>query len=94
MCHIRTLAFLCLLTAICAGQAIFRSDVRLVNVSFSVRDAGGKLIENLTQDDFEVFEDGAPQKVSFFAKSTDVPLRLALVVDLRRLTDVFPVPVI
>jgi Ca-activated chloride channel family protein len=71
-----------LLPIVCAGQATFRSDVRLVNVSFSVRDAGGRLIEDLKQDNFEVMEDGAPQKIAFFARSTDVPLSLGLVVDL------------
>jgi Ca-activated chloride channel homolog len=82
MCQLRLWVFLCLLSLISAAQTTFRSDVRLVNVSFSVRDAGGKLIENLTQNDFEVFEDGAPQKIAFFAKSQDVPLSLALVVDI------------
>ena len=77
----RSLLFL-LLPVVCAAQTTFRSDVQLVNVGFSVRDAGGRLIENLTKDDFEVFEDGAPQKISFFARSLDVPLRLGLVVDL------------
>ena len=71
-----------LLPAVSFAQTTFRSDVQLVNVGFSVRDHNGKLMENLTKDDFEVFEDGAPQRVSFFARSVDVPLSLGLVVDL------------
>jgi Ca-activated chloride channel family protein len=67
---------------VCAAQATFRTDVRLVNVSFSVRDEGGRLIEHLKQDDFEVLEDSAPQKIAFFARSSDVPLSLGLVMDL------------
>jgi VWFA-related protein len=66
----------------CFGQATFRSDVRLVNVAVAVRDSGGKLIEDLTQDDFELVEDGVPQKIAFFARSSDVPLHLGLVVDI------------
>jgi Ca-activated chloride channel homolog len=58
-----------------------RVDVNLVNVAFSVRDAGGSLVDNLTADDFEVVEDAAPQKIAFFAKSIDVPLTLGLIVD-------------
>jgi Ca-activated chloride channel homolog len=58
-----------------------RVNVNLVNVAFSVRDAGGSLIDNLTSDDFEVVEDAAPQKIAFFAKSIDVPLTLGLIVD-------------
>ncbi len=56
--------------------------VKLINVGFAVRDSAGKLVMNLNQSDFEVFEDGAPQKISFFAKSTDVPLNLGLLVDM------------
>src|SRR5262245_6843922 len=76
---------LLLATFVCAAQTpltTFRSDVQLINVGFTVRDSGGKLIENLTRDDFEIFEDGAPQKIAFFARSQDVPLNLGLVVDL------------
>src|SRR5213594_1774412 len=70
------------LPLLCTAQASFRVDVRLVNVSFSVRDGDGRLIEHLPQDDFEVLEDGAPQRIAFFARSVDVPLSLGLVVDL------------
>ena len=58
-----------------------RVDVNLVNVAFSVRDASGSLVDNLTADDFEVIEDAAPQRIAFFAKSADVPLTLGLIVD-------------
>jgi len=55
--------------------------VNLVTVSFVARDARGALVDNLTQDDVDVFEDAAPQKISYFAKSADVPLTLGIVVD-------------
>jgi Ca-activated chloride channel homolog len=64
-----------------AGQESIRVDVNLVTVAFSVRDASGALVDNLTKDDFDVFEDNAPQKIAFFAKSVDVPLTLGLIVD-------------
>jgi Ca-activated chloride channel homolog len=63
------------------AQEPIRVAVNLVNVAFSVRDARGALVDNLTKDDVEVFEDAVPQKISFFAKSTDVPLTLGLIVD-------------
>ena len=72
----------CLVPSLCLGQPAFRADVHLVNIGFSVRDTGGKLVTGLTQDDFEVLEDGVPQKIAFFARSEDVPLTLGLVVDL------------
>jgi len=56
-------------------------DVNLVNVSFTVRDAQGKIVPNLRADDFEVFEDGDPQKIQFFERSANLPLRVGLVVD-------------
>ena len=58
-----------------------RVDVSLVNVSFTVRDAAGTLVPNLAKDDVEVFDDGVPQTISFFARSADLPLSLGLVVD-------------
>ncbi len=63
--------------------------VNLVNVAFSVRDARGGLVENLAKEDVEVFEDAVPQKTSFFAKSTDVPLTLGLIVDVSGSQDHF-----
>ena len=63
------------------AQQSIKVDVNLVTVTFSVRDAGGALVDGLTQDDFEIAEDSAPQKIAYFAKSTDVPLTLGLIVD-------------
>ncbi len=64
-----------------AAQESIRVDVNLVNVAFSVRDANGALVDNLTKDDFEVIEDAVPQKIAYFARSVDVPLTLGLIVD-------------
>ena len=68
-------------SAASAGQESIRVDVNLVNVAFSVRDANGAPIDNLTKDDFEVVEDTVPQKIAYFARSVDVPLTLGLIVD-------------
>jgi Ca-activated chloride channel family protein len=70
--------------AVCVPQAPapIRVQVSLVNVAFAVRDERGNLVTNLTQDDFEIAEDGVPQKISFFARSTDVPLTLGLIMDM------------
>ena len=71
------------------AQEPIRVAVNLVNVAFSVRDARGALVDNLTKEDVEVYEDAVPQKVSFFAKSTDVPLTLGLIVDVSGSQDHF-----
>ncbi|HEY1342574.1 MAG TPA: VWA domain-containing protein [Bryobacteraceae bacterium] len=76
------LLFVCLAGALCCpAQTPFRVDVNLVNVGFSVRDDAGRLVGDLTQDEIEVFEDGVPQKISYFARSADVDLNLGLIVD-------------
>lgn len=59
----------------------FRAEVNLVNVSAVVRSSQGTLLGNLSKDDFEVIEDGVPQKIQFFARETELPLRLGLIVD-------------
>jgi len=71
------------LPLVCPAQAPapIRVEVSLVNVGFSVRDQKGNLVTNLAQDDFEITEDGVPQKISFFARSIDVPLTLGLIMD-------------
>ena len=56
-------------------------DVNLVSVSFTARDARGALVDNLTKEDLEVWEDAVPQKIAYFARSTDLPLTLGLIVD-------------
>jgi Ca-activated chloride channel family protein len=71
------------------AQEPIRVAVNLVNVAFSVRDARGALVDNLTKEDIEVYEDAVPQKISFFAKSTDVPLTLGLTVDVSGSQDHF-----
>jgi Ca-activated chloride channel family protein len=63
------------------AQRPIRVNVSLVNVTFMARDANGAPIENLTKDDVDLYEDAVPQKIEFFAKSTDLPLTLALIMD-------------
>src|SRR5215471_4865535 len=75
-------AVCCLFGATLSAQAPIRVDVNLVNVGFSVRDAQGNLVTTLTQDDVEITEDGVPQRISFFARSTDIPLNLGLIMDI------------
>ena len=75
-------AVVCLLSCAAAQEAPpIRVNVGLVDVGFSVRDTAGKLVTDLARDEVEVAEDGVPQRISFFARSTDVPLNLGLVMD-------------
>ncbi len=71
---------------------VIRMDVELVNITCSVRDRNGRLIPNLTKDDFTVKEDGKSQAVKVFSRDTDLPLTLGLLVDVspsqKRLIDI------
>jgi VWFA-related protein len=56
-------------------------DVKVVNVLATVRDKKGAIVTNLGKDDFKLEEDGRPQTISYFARETDLPLTLGLLVD-------------
>ena len=75
------LGLLTLGVAFSRSQEPIRVKVNLVSVAFVARDGRGALVDNLTQDDVDVFEDAMPQKVAFFSRSADVPLTLGVVVD-------------
>lgn len=64
-------------------EALIRVDVELVNLFFSARE-GRNYVKGLTETDFQVFEDGKPQQIKFFARETDLPLTLGLLVDVSR----------
>jgi VWFA-related protein len=54
---------------------------RVVDVYATVKDAQGRLVTSLGRDQFELREDGVPQRVDYFANETDAPLSLGLVID-------------
>jgi Ca-activated chloride channel family protein len=64
-----------------AVQAPIKVSVNLVNVAFTAQDSHGSLVGTLTRDDIQLYEDAVPQKIEFFARSTDLPLTLGLIVD-------------
>ncbi len=54
--------------------------VNFVSVPVTVKDHEGHLVAGLLQKDFSIYEDGIPQKISFFT-SDPFPLSTALVID-------------
>lgn len=62
-------------------EATFSADVRVVNVLASVRDKKGAFVRDLSKDDFTLLENGRPQEIRYFARETDLPLTLGLMVD-------------
>jgi len=59
----------------------FSSEVTRVNMLFSVTDKHGRFVTDLTQNDFEVTENKKPQKILEFTSESDLPLRLAILID-------------
>lgn len=55
--------------------------VDLVNVVFSVLNRRQKFVTDLSQEDFQVSEDNAAQKITNFSRETDLPLRIGLLLD-------------
>ncbi len=88
-------ALLCVfcLCAVLGAQQVptFSSNVKVVNVPATVRTKKGEMVRDLTKDDFMLAEDGRPQTIKYFAKESDVPLTIGLLVDTslsqRRLID-------
>jgi len=60
--------------------AQFRSDTRLVVLHASVADKHGKLLTDLPQNAFKVFENGQLQTVKIFRRE-DVPVSLGIIID-------------
>lgn len=59
-----------------------RVNVELVNLFFTVKTKKGQLIPNLDKTNFRVFEDGKEQTIQRFARETDLPLTLGLLIDI------------
>ncbi len=64
-----------------AQDTTFSTDVNVVTVLASVRNKQGEIVKDLTKDDFELEEDGRPQKIQYFTRETNLPLTLGLLID-------------
>jgi VWFA-related protein len=56
-------------------------DVSRVNMLFTVSDKKGRFVTDLKKDDFEVIETKKQQNILEFTSETDLPLRLAILID-------------
>ena len=63
-----------------SGQT-FRREVNLVDVLFTVLNRRNKLVPDLEQGDFKVFDEGKAQEIRYFSKQTDLPLRIGMLLD-------------
>jgi Ca-activated chloride channel family protein len=56
-------------------------EVTRVQLLFTVSDKKGRFVNNLTKQDFEIFEYKKPQSIVEFTAESDLPLRLAILID-------------
>jgi len=70
----------------------FRSGVDVTGITVAVRDAEGHLVQDLTRDDFDIYEDGEKQPLTQFTHER-VPVSLGVLLDIsdsmfgRRIAD-------
>jgi VWFA-related protein len=60
---------------------VVRVETDLTNILFTAADKQKRFITTLKQEDIRVTEDGQPQEIFTFARQTDLPLSLAILID-------------
>jgi Ca-activated chloride channel homolog len=58
-----------------------RVVVEEVSVQFIVTDKSNRFLTDLRKEDFQVLEDNKPQEILSFSRESDLPLRIALLID-------------
>ena len=68
-------------TGVSADDEIIKVETNLVTTPVSVLDRSGRFIPNLKQKDFAIFENGVPQKITYF-QSSEQPFTVVLMIDI------------
>jgi len=63
-------------------EQTLKLGTQLVTVPFNVTDKKNAYINNLSKDDIEVLEDNKPQQVFSFERQTDLPITIAMLIDI------------
>ena len=63
-----------------AGQPSFRSAIDIVSMNVTVIDPGTRYVTDLTEQEFEIYEDGVKQQLVLFNRS-NLPVALSLLID-------------
>jgi VWFA-related protein len=80
------LSYLCIASlagglAFAAPPGQIRVQVNIVNLFATVRDKHKAIITGLKQDDFQVYEDGQPQEITYFSAESNLPITLGILLD-------------
>lgn len=79
-----TIVCAALLCGLWAQDAKFSTDVNVVTLLATVRDKDGRVVKDLSRDDFVLQDDRTPQKIQYFSRESDLPLTIGLLVDTSR----------
>jgi VWFA-related protein len=67
--------------AFAAPPGQIRVQVNIVNLFATVRDKHKAIVTGLTKDDFEVYEDGQPQEITYFSAESNLPITVGMLID-------------
>jgi hypothetical protein len=60
---------------------VIKVDTDVVNVLFTAQDRNRRLLTGLKQEDVRLLENGEAQEITAFARQIDLPLSLAILID-------------
>ena len=63
-----------------AQQPSFRTSIDVVSMNVTVTDSTNRYVTDLTEKDFDIFEDGVKQELTLFNRS-NLPVALSLLID-------------
>jgi VWFA-related protein len=72
------------LSPLLAQEARFSADVDVVTLFATARDRKGRIIHDLSREDFRLEEDGRPQEIRYFSRESDLPLKIGILIDTSR----------
>src|SRR6202166_3596928 len=80
------LSYLCVASlagglALAAPPGQIRVQVNLVNLFATVRDKHKAIVTGLKQDDFQVYEDGQLQEITYFSAESNLPITVGMLMD-------------
>jgi len=62
-------------------ESLIKVDVSRVPLLFTVTDKKNRFVTDLEKDDFEIRDNGEPQEIREFARESDLPLRIGILMD-------------
>jgi VWFA-related protein len=68
--------------AVVQGQEAFKATISEVIVPVTVTDDKGKFVSNLDAKDFELYDEGVKQNISFFSRERNQPVVIGYLIDL------------